>query len=88
MMTLQKVKQRIRDGKYAWPGGYPVYFIAEDGGAICIDCVKKNWKRVVAAHLMKNDKSWGILGADINYEDDMLLCENCSENIESAYGEN
>lgn len=32
-MTLQKIKQALRNGPYAWPGSCPMYFVTADGTA-------------------------------------------------------
>ena len=37
-MTVSELKQHFYKGKanaYAWPGGYPVYFITSDGASLC-----------------------------------------------------
>jgi len=76
------VRARVGVGKkdklpsFAWPGGYPIFYIDRDGTAICPRC---------ANHKRWYDKR--IIGADINYEDDSLYCENCNKRIESAYAE-
>ena len=67
---------------YAFPGGYPIYYITADNGVLCPDCVNKNM------HLLndKHDKQWYVVASEINYEDDSLHCDNCNKKIESAYG--
>jgi hypothetical protein len=87
-MTLAEIKGRLRAGNYAWPGGYPIYFITADGAALSFESVRQQWREVVAAHL-HNDRrgGWFIDAADINWEDSALYCEHSGERIESAYGE-
>lgn len=87
-MTLQEIKSQLRSGPYAWPGGYPVYFVTSDGAALSVAAVRTAWRNVVSAHLA-NDKrcGWHIAGADINWEDASLFCEHTNERIESAYAE-
>lgn len=82
--TLQKYMRD--DGivwSHAWPGGYPIYYITADCGTLCPDCVNKNLKLLND----KNDKQWYVVGAECNYENDSLYCDNCNKQIESAYGE-
>lgn len=71
--------------KYAWPGGYPIFYVTEDNALLCPDCA--NGKNGSLASKDSDDKQWRIVGSDINYEDDMMFCEHCSKKIESAYGE-
>lgn len=90
MDTQETVNQMIASGeieKYAWPGGYPLFYIMEDGSAICPDCLKKNLDRAREAREYC-EKSWHVVGYEINWEDDSLLCDECNAVIESAYGEN
>lgn len=71
---------------YAWPGGYPTYFICSDGGALCHKCAKKEKHRVIEAIKDRDNSGWRVIACDINYEDNMLFCSHCDEHIESAYG--
>lgn len=59
--------------RYAWPGGYPMYAICNDGYALCCDCAPE-WIE-------------DIVGIDINWEDPYLYCAHCGTPIESAYGD-
>lgn len=68
---------------YAWPGGYPLFYLTADNGALCPQCANENFN-LCNDH---NDSQWYIVAYDINYEDDSLFCDNCSKQIESAYGE-
>lgn len=87
-MTLQEIKGRLRAGEYAWPGGYPCYFVTSDGEAMSFKAVRQEWRQVVWAHLVNaRDSGWHIAGCDINYEDPELYCCHTGERIESAYAE-
>jgi hypothetical protein len=78
-------RETIRAGAYAWPGGYPLYFITQDGAAICFDCAKKNARQIFADIRAKYNTGWQVVALDINYEDADLDCDNCNKHIESAY---
>jgi hypothetical protein len=73
--------------KYAWPGGYPMYAVMNDGEAMCHACVMDNAKLIVDATINDDRSGWAVAGFDINWEDDDLMCCNCNARIESAYGE-
>ena len=67
------------DGKlpsYAWPGGYQLFYLDRDNNVLCPACANEN-----------DDFDPPISACDINYEDDFMFCEHCSNQIESAYGE-
>jgi hypothetical protein len=65
-------------------GCYPRFAVASHSGAICSACCREEISSIMVA-----DNSDGLLlvGDAINYEDCSLYCDNCSEKIPSAYGE-
>jgi hypothetical protein len=70
--------------RWAWPGGYPIYYLTADNGVLCSKCANDN---VELTSDRDGDDQWRIVYADINYEDSSLYCEHCGELVESAYGE-
>ena len=86
--NTKELKNALRAGPYAWPGGYPTFFIAADGEPLCHACVKGNYRLVLEEmrHPTRHDQ-WRPIAVDINYEDEHLYCAHCEEKIESAYGE-
>jgi hypothetical protein len=94
--TTLEFKNALRAGPYAWPGGYPTFFVCDDGEALCCKCAWIEAYEVMRAINARNyaisraqswKSDWPVVGADINYEDTSLYCANCNEQIESAYGE-
>ena len=81
-MNVNEMRQS--DGRlaaYAWPGGYPMFYLAKDDGVLCPTCANLfNPKR-------DNDEQLQAVAYDVNWEDPYLFCENCNERIESAYAE-
>lgn len=61
---------------YAWPGGYPLYYVDNDNSVLCPKCANSN-----------NEEIFPIVAAGVNYEDKDLYCDECSQRIESAYAE-
>lgn len=91
-MTLAEVKRRLRYGPWAWPGGYPLYFVCDDGEALCFACARKEYRQVVRSHRhpwVSNSEmnQWRIATYDTNWEDPDLRCAHCNERIQSAYAE-
>ena len=88
MATLHDIKTALREGPYAWPGGYPLYFVMADGEALSFKAARENWRQIVWAHLNPGcDTQWEIAGIDTNWEDPALFCAHTGERIESAYAE-
>jgi hypothetical protein len=75
---------RLENGKlpaYAFPGGYPIFYLAADNGVLCPDCANAYTPD------RDNERQLKPVECDINYEDDSLYCEHCNKRIESAYAE-
>lgn len=68
---------------YAWPGGYPFYYVTRDGGCLCPSCANENMNLT----LDKDYDQWCIVAQEINYEDNDLQCDNCYVDIPAAYGD-
>lgn len=66
--------------KYAWPGGYPVFYLDGENSVLCHDCAVKSDSE-------DEIPQFKPVASDINYEDASLYCDQCSQRIESAYAE-
>ncbi len=88
-MNIRDVKTALRNGKYAWPGGYPLYFLTTEGEALSFEAVRKHWADVVRSvcQFQGGDSSWNVVAIDTNWEDSALFCAETNERIESAYAE-
>jgi hypothetical protein len=90
--TTLEFKTALRSGPYAWPGGYPLFFICDDGGYLCCGCARKEARTIMEAiHNARNGwqrhDDWRVVGMDINWEDPHAHCEHCGDRIESAYAD-
>lgn len=74
---------------FAWPGGYPMFYVFADGGVVCPDCVNENIEQIDQAIRGGGNRNshggWAIAAHDVNYEDESLACDHCDKRIESAY---
>ena len=88
-MTLQQIKEALRNGQYAWPGGYPMYFLTSGGEALSFKAVRTNWRNICEAHIVRGyrDSGWFIEAVTINWEEPDLVCAETGEPIESAYAD-
>jgi len=60
---------------FAWPGGYPLYYLDNENSVLCPECANAE------------GYSTEPIACGVNWEDDSLYCDDCSKRIESAYGE-
>lgn len=85
-MTTQsqslRLADRLANAPYAWPGGYPLFAIADDNGALCRTCCKNERKSIGTT---TGTDGWCIKALAINWEDSDLTCDHCNALIESAY---
>lgn len=71
---------------YAWPGGYPLYYVTSDGGALCPDCVNREIEQIDQSTRGHARDGWALEGFGIHYEGAPIVCDHCGKEIESAYG--
>lgn len=86
--NTKELKKALRNGPYAWPGGYPLYFICSDGEALSFESVMQEYKHVLRD--VRNKESaygWRVIACDVNWEDENLYCAHSGKRIESAYCE-
>lgn len=78
--------------KYAWPGGYPVYYLAREGyrndetGELELSRYDRS-EFVCCPDCAAAKAERILIASDINYEDPDMTCEVCSRRIESAYAD-
>jgi hypothetical protein len=60
---------------YAWPGGYPLYYVDNENNVLCSDCANEE------------DVSTEVVEYDVNWEDAEMLCDDCGYHVESAYAD-
>ena len=85
-MTTQSKALRLADSLVRSPytslGSYPLFAITSDGGCLCPKCCKAEREAIATT---TGTDGWNVTAVDINYESE-LWCDNCGDQIESAYG--
>ena len=77
--TVAQFKATLRAGRFAWPGGYPMYLICDDSGSLCFECARKEARYVFKAIASEDRSGWRVVATGINYEDGDLCCDHCGE---------
>ena len=77
-------RKLLKAGPYAWPGGYPVYFLCNDGEVLSFEAAKENARLICEAIKDEDNSGWRVVGIEINYEES-LLCAHTGKPIEAAY---
>jgi hypothetical protein len=86
--TPADLKATLRAGAWAWPGGYPMYFVMADGEALSFKAARSELRQLLWAFKSADrHEQWRAIGVEINYEDPDLVCAHTGEKIECAYCE-
>lgn len=86
-MTKQIIKSVKEAIRFNNSHGYPRIVIMKDGGVICPECAKSNFRLIVQDTKIGCNDSWQAVGSEIHYEGAAIQCDHCNKMIESAYGE-
>ena len=78
---------QLKSGPYAWPGGYPMFFVTSDGAALSFAAAQSEKRAIVSSILNDSSDGWKVEAVAINWEDAELYCDHTSERIESAYAD-
>jgi hypothetical protein len=76
------VKRAIRE-PCAWPGGYPLFIVMDDGATLSTESARQ----ICASTIARQRDGWCAEGVEINWEDGALFCDHSGERIPSAYAE-
>lgn len=70
----------LRAGEYAWPGGYQMAFIS-DGGLLCFDCVRAEFRNIVWSIKHKVSDGWRVVALTVLHEapDGPEYCSHCNK---------
>ncbi len=85
-MTTQskslRLATQLHERGFAWPGGYPLFAVMDDGAALCRHCAgsERTWIGTTTG-----SDGWCVRALEINYEDGELFCCHCGARIEAAY---
>ena len=85
--NVAQLKATLRNGRFAWPGGYPLFFITSDGAALSFQSVLDNLPEIMSSIRDDSNNGWRVIACDVNWEDTDLTDDHSGEMIESAYGE-
>lgn len=64
---------------FAWPGGYPLFYLDGHNSILCPECANESCNDDIPA--------FRPCAYAVHWEGEPLICDNCNAEIESAYGE-
>ena len=65
---------------YAWPGGYPIFYLTSENDTLCSVC---------ATEALDNEEwdEWKPSTYGVHWEGSPLFCSECNAEVEKAYGD-
>ena len=74
------IAKYIARTKYAFPGGYELYAITDDGGVLCHECCRQEFVNIATAY---DGDGWNVVAIDSTAACDMedLHCSHCNKSI-------
>ena len=85
--TVADYRKSVKHGKYAWPGGYPLFYVMSDGDPLCCDCSRSERRSIIDSIAHQSNDGWNTVALTVNWEEQGLMCCHCNKVIESAYGD-
>ena len=82
--TPLQLRATLRAGPYAWPGGYALELVAEDGASLCFKCARSEYRLISASIRYKYRDGWRIVGCQIADSEDESVCAHCAALIGGA----
>jgi hypothetical protein len=75
----------IRSHGSAWPGGYPMIAVMDDGEVLCHKCCSS--PEVYRSTRDGDRDGWTLVSIECHMEGPAHWCSHCNAEIESAYGD-
>lgn len=86
-MNTKILKEFIRSGGYAWPGGYQCALLMGDGEVIDAKSARAGFRQILRA--IKDpqySRDWLPVEVFVHWEGEPLYCAHSGRAIPSAYG--
>jgi hypothetical protein len=85
--TSREFTASLRAGAYAWPGGYEIVFVCDDGATLCHKCARNvapQIMRDIAEH--NRGSGWRVTGLFTTAEtDERVQCDHCNRVLQKEW---
>lgn len=86
-VKTSELKNFIRSGGYAWPGGYPCALLMADGECIDAQSARENYRQILDSLKHGTSMDWKPEAVFVHWEGDPIICAHSGRAIEPAYSE-
>lgn len=80
----QHLKRFIRS-PFAFPGGYTLIAVMDDGECLCHECTRDNFREILHCTKHQERIGWNFKDVTINWEDPSLYCAHCDGPLTPEY---
>jgi len=77
----------LRQGPFAWPGGYQISLLTSGGDTLCFNCASENSALIARAIRDRDRSGWAVVAAFVHWEGPPEFCAHCGAEIASEYGD-
>lgn len=85
--TVFDFNRALDAGAYAWPGGYPYFYVMDDGEALSVEAANENAGLIRDSIIGDLRDGWHAVELAINWDDTGLYCAHTGQRIAPAYGD-
>jgi hypothetical protein len=80
------VRASLRAGKHSTVGGYATVFYTSDGGTLCHDCVRTEYRQISNAIRHKLSDGWRVVNLDAECNTDGgATCDHCGTEVWAGF---
>ena len=84
-LTSLRLREAICQ-KFAFPGGYEIYGITSDGGILCCDCMRREYRQIAYARKFNVNDGWQVCALALDCETDTFTaCDHCGRVIVEGF---
>ena len=85
--TSREFTASLRAGAYAWPGGYEIVFVCDDGATLCHKCARKEAPQIMHDIAKHNCGSgWRVTRLfSIAETDEHVQCDHCNRILQEEW---
>jgi hypothetical protein len=81
-MKPMKAARLVRKEKFAWPGGYPMALVVNDGELLCPACVASEYSQISYSHRHRINDGWRPVDVVVLEDpDNVATCAHCNKEI-------
>jgi len=77
--TPVDLARRIAREQFAWPGGYELCAVMDDGGLVCSACVRANYRNIIHDTKHGWNTGWRVEGITSEAELENCSCDHCDK---------